>query len=199
MEKSVSFDQLKELLKEDRTIRRFVNSRPIEREELERIVELVRYCASGRNVQALRYLIINDKEECEKVFPLLKWAGYYTDWDGPSPEERPVAYLVQCLDTTFGPNPLCDDGLQLQTLTLGARTRGIGGCIIKSFNAPGLKQIFNLPDNIDARYVLALGYPAETPLLVDMPVDGDFKYFRRAEDGQHCVPKRSLAELLIGK
>ena len=44
--------------------------------------------------------------------------------------------------------------------------------------------------------MLALGYPKEDVRIVDMAADGDFKYYRDADDTQ-CVPKRFLADLLI--
>lgn len=191
-----AFRDLRKLLAKDRTVRRFINDKPIGRDTLTELVDLTRLCASGRNAQPLRYRLVCNPDECAKIYPLLKWAGYYTYWDGPEAAERPVAYMVQCLDTTLGNDVLCDDGLQLQTITLGARTLGIGCCIIKAFNAPALAEALGIPDRYKPRYVLALGYPADEPIIVDMPSDGDFRYFRR-EDGRHCVPKRPLSDLII--
>lgn len=188
------FDHLRRLLMEDRSIRRFDQSRAISRDVLTRLVELTRYCASGRNLQPLRYRPVCTPDECAAVFPLLAWAGYLKDWAGPEQGERPTAYLVQCLDTELGENCLCDDGLQLQAITLGARALGIGGCIIKAFNAPKLKEVLGLDPRFAPRYVLALGYPVEKVEIEDM--DGDFKYYRSA-DGVHHVPKRPLGELII--
>lgn len=190
-----NFNLFRELLLSNRSIRRFDNSRPIPRAELERLVELTRYCASGRNLQPLRYRIVCTADECAALFPALAWAGYYKDWDGPAPAERPVAYLVQCLDTSLTDNPLCDEGLQLEAVTLGASAMGIHGCIIKAFNAATVKAVLHLPDSMKPCYVLALGYPAETARIVDM-TDGDYRYFRNDADEQ-CVPKRPLSELLI--
>lgn len=182
---------------ENRTVRRFRNI-PVNYSNLQKLVELTRYCASGRNAQQLRYRIVSADCEKTQVFPLLKWAGYFPDWDGPEPSERPEAYLIQCLDTDLGKDVLCDDGLQLEAITLGARTLGLGSCIIKSFNAPKLAEVLELPANMLPRYVLALGYPAETVKIEDMDgtASADFKYYR-TEDGIHHVPKRPLSELLI--
>lgn len=196
----MTFENLKTLLERDRSVRRFDNSRSIDTETLSRLVELTRYCASGRNLQPLKYLMINDPHDCEQMYPLMKWAGYLSDWDGPVPAERPTAYLVQCLDTDYGESLLCDDGLQLQAITLGAIALGIGGCIIKSFNAPKLKEIFGLDPNLEPRYVLALGYPVEEIVIEDTvgTKDADIKYYR-TPDGVHHVPKRPLAELTVPK
>lgn len=192
------FDEFRQLLADDRSIRRFDQLKSISRETLENLVELTRYCASGRNMQPLRYRIISSPEECELVFPHLAWAGYLPEWDGPCEGERPTAYLIQCLDTRYGINCLCDDGLQLQAITLGARSLGIGSCIIKAFNAPKIKAVLNLPDGKEPRYVLALGYPAESVVIENMSgnPDDDVKYYRTA-DGIHHVPKRPISELII--
>lgn len=182
----------------DRTVRRFQEERNVSVDTLERLVELTRYCPSGRNAQPLRYVLITSEEDRGKIYPLLKWAGYFKDWDGPEKGERPAAYLIQCLDTKFGKECLCDDGLQLEAITLGMHTLGLGGCIIKAFNAPKLAEVLNLDSRYAPRYVLALGYPAEEVTIEDMPLDdnADFKYYR-TPDAVHHVPKRRLEQLII--
>ncbi len=190
------FQILKELLEADRTVRRFDASRPVAHETLRELVGLTRFCASGRNAQPLRYRLVTDPDECARLFPALAWAGYYKEWPGPDEHERPTAYMVQCLDTELGKDCLCDDGLQLQAITLGATAKGLAGCIIKSFNKVTVVNALNIPERYTPRYVLALGYAAEKVKLVDMGPDGDFKYYRDSEWTQ-CVPKRALSELII--
>lgn len=195
MEKAI-FTQIEAILKADRSVRRFDESRAVDPHQLRALVGLTRYCASGRNLQPLRYRIVSDREECAALFPALAWAGYYTDWAGPAEGERPVAYIVQCLDTSLTTNPMCDEGLNLQAITLGATALGLGGCIIKAFKREMVEKALGLPAHLEPRYVLALGYPAEKVRIVDLGSDGDYKYYRDGDDTQ-CVPKRSLDELLV--
>lgn len=190
-----SFIKFEELLKADRSIRRFDTSREIGEEMLTKLVELTRYCSSGRNLQPLRYRIAAAEEDRNALFPLLAWAGYLTDWPGPEPSERPTGYLVQCIDTDLAKDCLCDDGLQLQSITLGARTLGIGACILKAFDPKKVAAALSIPDRYVPRYVVALGYPVEKVEIEDMK-DGDIKYYRTA-DATHHVPKRTLGELII--
>lgn len=194
------FEILTELLKKDRSYRRFDESYKIDFDTLKKLVGLTRYCASGRNLQPLKYYIVNKEEKCDQIFPLLKWAGYLTDWDGPEKGERPVAYLVQCLDTELTKNYLCDDGLQLQAITLGAIAEGLGCCIIKSFNVLKLKEVLSLSDNLSPLYVLAIGKPVEEVVIEETEDDNDasIKYYRTT-DGIHHVPKRPLGSLIINK
>lgn len=194
------FEMLRELMMSNRTVRRFEESREVDTHTLERLVELTRYCPSGRNMQPLRYVIINDAERKREVFPLLKWAGYFKDWDGPEVGERPAAYLVQCLDTQYGCDCLCDDGLQLEAITLAMHTLGLAGCIIKAFNVKGLSEVLGLDERYAPRYVLAIGYPAEEVVIEEMgaTAEENYKYYR-TPDGIHHVPKRPLSELIIRK
>lgn len=190
------FDLLSQLLKNDRSVRRFDHSKKVSNKTLRELVSLTRYCASGRNLQPLKYYLVSSDQECEAVFPTLLWAGYYKDWDGPAPEERPTGFIVQCLDTELTKTLLCDDGLQLQAISLGATAMGLGRCIIKAFDAPALAKILSLPDHLKPRYVYAVGVPAEEVRLTELTSDGDIKYFRDECDRQ-CVPKRSLDDILI--
>ena len=193
-----TFDILRDLLKYDRSIRRFNNRNRIEKETLEKLVELTRYCSSGRNLQPLRYRIVCDSEECKTLFPCLKWAGYLPDWDGPVESERPAAYLVQCIDTELADDCLCDDGLHLQAMTLGATALGLGACIVKAFNVIETQNILDIPKRYKPLYIVALGEPVEKVVLEDTDgsTDADIRYYRTS-DQIHHVPKRPLKELLI--
>lgn len=184
-----------DLLIKNRSYRRYFQSIRIPGGELKELVGLTRLCASARNAQSLKYVIVDSEEMCAKVFPLLAWAGYLTDWAGPAEGERPAAYLIQMLDTCIVENCLCDDGIQAQTILLGAAEKGWGGCIVKAFKNEPLKQVLNLPDYLKVMYVIALGKPKETVVIEPMKTGDDFKYWR---DGQevHHVPKRDVEELI---
>lgn len=194
----MDFESLKKLIIADRTVRRFEEDVTVPEEVLESLVELTRYCHSGRNAQPLKYVLVASKEACQEVYPLLKWAGYFADWDGPEEGERPAAYLVQCLDTYYGKACLCDDGLQLEAISLGMTSLGLGGCIIKAFNAPKLSEVLGIDPRYEPRYVMAMGIPKERVKIEDMSgeEDADFKYYRTT-DLIHHVPKRPLSELVL--
>lgn len=188
---------LKELLQKNRSYRRFRQEERLSEEELAEWVGYVRWCASGRNAQALRYAVVWEEERCARIFPLLAWAGYLTDWPGPEEGERPAAYLVQLLDTRIVRDCLCDDGIQIQTILLRAAEKGYGGCIIRAFQREALRDLLALPDYMEIRYVLALGRPGETVVLEEMQGE-DFRYWRDAQ-GVHHVPKRKKEDLIYRK
>ena len=198
LDKKVLYDLFAGLLMSARSIRRFEGDREVGFDVLKSLVDLTRYCSSGRNLQPLKYRIVADRCEALRVYPLLKWAGYLPEWDGPEECERPTAYLVQCLDTRLSSSCLCDDGLQLQAITLGATALGLSCCIIKAFNSPKLAEVLELEEWAEPRYVVAIGYPKEEVRIVETngELGADIKYYRDAA-GVHYVPKRRLQELLI--
>ncbi len=186
---------IKEIVKKNRTYRRFDNSVQITREEILDWIDCARYCASAKNAQPMKYIIVTERDECAELYPSLKWAGYLTEWDGPIGEERPTAYILQLLDTSISTNPLCDDGLQLQAITMAAVEAGFGACIFKSFNNATLRTQFKLPEHLQIQYVVALGKPVEE--VVIEPISGDDYKYWRTEDQKHHVPKRPLTEIVL--
>jgi len=186
----------KDLAKKNRSFRRFDEQYAIDRNMLIELVELARYAASGRNAQPLKYFLSDDIVLNELIFSTLAWAGYLKDWPGPEKGERPSAYIIVLLDHDISDNFLCDDGIAMQNILLGAVEKGLGGCIIRSINKSRLSVILNLPERFEIIDVVALGKPVETVVITNVGEDGDIKYFRDG-NGVHYVPKRLLDELIV--
>lgn len=186
---------VRDALIRNRSYRRFYQETEISDKDLLTIADAARLSPSGKNIQALKFLLSNDRELNSRIFTTLAWAGYLTDWDGPEEGERPSAYIVQLLDTDLAANIMCEDGITAQSMLLQAVELGYGGCIIAAVKRKELKDILNLPDNLVIRNVIALGKPKETVVIEEMD-NGDFKYWRDA-DGVHHVPKRKLEDIVI--
>ncbi len=187
---------LRDLVIRNRSYRRFDESHRIPRETLVELVDLARHTASAANRQPLKYLLSNDPRTNERIFPCLAWAAYLTDWPGPAPGERPTAYIVLLVDTRITKDWWCDDGIAAQTILLGAVERGLGGCMIGAVQRERLRQALGIPEHLLIRLVIALGKPAETVVIEDLPPGGDIRYWRDAQ-GVHHVPKRRLEELIL--
>ena len=114
-----------------------------------------------KNLQPLKYRIVVDEDEKRGIYPYLAWAGYYKDWDGPKKGENLRHIFVQCMDSRLAKDCLCDDGLQLQAITLGAAAMGVGGCIIKSFNADKISEILKLGKDFSPSLRAGIGAPKE--------------------------------------
>jgi len=187
---------LYDLIHKTRSYRRFKEHEPIEMESLRKLIELARLGGSARNVQPLKYILINAPAVNARVFPNLGWAGYLKDWPGPGEGERPAAYIICLLDTRLSREAECDLGIATQNILLGACEIGLGGCRIASIS-PRLRQVLELDDHLQILLVIALGRPVETVSLEQRKSTDDIKYWRDA-DGVHHVPKRPLQEIIAG-
>lgn len=190
---------IKNLVMENRSYRRFFQDEKISMDTLKELVNLGRLSPSGKNVQPLRYLLINDEEENERVFPHLKWAGYLKDWDGPIEGEKPSAYIIIMWEKAL-PTPrdiaLCDLGLATQSILLGAREKGLGGCIFWSFSRKDIEENFNIDDKYEILQVIAIGKPKEKVVIDEIDKNDDIQYWRD-ENSVHHVPKRKLGDIII--
>ena len=187
---------VKELVRQSRSYRRFQESHGIAMEVLEGLVDLARLSPSGRNLQPLKFMPCNDPEWNARIFPELAWAGYLPEWDGPRPGERPSAYLVVLGDQTITKEFGVDPGIACQSILLGAADQGLGGCIIGSVKRDRLRQVLGIPAHLEILLVIALGRPVEEVRIEPMGPDGDVKYWRDAA-GVHHVPKRALKDMLV--
>lgn len=188
---------LTDLLKKNRSYRRFYQKQEITKDVLENLIELTRYTPSGGNQQPLKYRLVCQPEENQRVFETLKWAAALPDWDGPDEGERPAAYIVILCDQTISSKAQWDEGIAAQTILLGAVEAGLGGCILGSVNRPLLAEYLGLnQEQFAVSLVLALGKPKEKVSIVPVTKDGSVTYYRD-ENRAHYVPKRELPDLLV--
>ncbi len=188
---------MQDLVRKNRSYRRFHQDVAIELSTLRELVDLARLSASGANIQPLKYVLACTPDRNALVFPHLAWAGYLRDWKGPDQGERPSAYIIVLGDTEIKKGFGVDHGIAAQSILLGATEKGLGGCIIASIDKVALREAMD----IDARYeillVLALGQPKETVVVEPVGPDGDIKYWRDDEQVHH-LPKRALDDIIVG-
>jgi nitroreductase len=185
-----------ELIKGNRSYRRFHQETPVSRETLLELVNLARLSASAANLQPLKYFLSWEPEINAVIFSCLAWAAYLKDWPGPAEGERPAAYLVILGDTEISKNFGCDHGIAAQSILLGAREKGLGGCLLGSIQRDRLRELLQIPDHLEILLVLALGRPQETVVLEEVGPEGRIKYWRD-EAGVHHVPKRRLEDIIL--
>ena len=177
-----------------RTIRKFKQEK-IDPEILKKIVNAGRLAPSAANLQPLEYLIIDDEELKKKVFPNLAWAGYIKPEGDPGENERPAAYIIILADKKINPAPERDIGASVENMNLTSQEEGIGCCWIGAFKAKEINNIINVPANLSAELILAMGYPLEKPESEDMERGSSIKYYKD-DSGTLHVPKRRLKDIL---
>ncbi len=185
---------MKDLVQKNRSYRRFYEEKKITEKQVRELIDIARMTPSGANKQSIRYMYTCTQEENNKVFPYLRWAGYYQDWDGPEEGERPTAYII--LLCKNGVNAPQDEGIIGQTILLSATEEGMGGCFIANVDRAGLAEAIQVPDGYQIKLVIALGYPKEKVVIDEISESDDIKYYRDG-DQTHHVPKIKLEDLII--
>lgn len=188
---------IRDLILSNRSCRRFDEGFAIERRTLEELVDLARLSPSAANLQPLKYILSCEPEKNARIFAHLAWAAYLKDWGGPAPGERPSAYLVILGDTTINNTFGCDHGIAAQSILLGAREKGLAGCMIGLIRREELRRTLEIPAPYEILLVIALGKPREQVVIDTVGPTGDIRYWRD-DAGVHHVPKRSLQELILG-
>lgn len=182
-----------ELITSRRTIRRF-KQRPISAELLNKLVNAGRLAPSGANLQPLEFIVVNDTEVVNRVFPALKWAGYIAPAGNPPEGKRPMAYVVVLINTEIRSNGgEVDAAAAMENMILTALEEGVGSCWMGAIDRDQLRLLFNVPPYYQIDSVLALGYPDESPIVE--AVQDSIKYWKD-EQGVLHVPKRNLSAMV---
>ena len=189
---------IRDLIIENRSCRRFYQEVAIELKTLRELVDLARLSASAANRQPLKYIPTSDPQKNALIFRCPGWAGALKDWPGPSEGERPSAYIIVLGDTEIGKAFFeVDAGIATQSILLGAREKGLGGCMHRSVKRDELSKALGIAPRYEILYVISLGKPKEKVVLETVGPDGDYKYWRDSESVHH-VPKRRLDDIIIG-
>ena len=187
---------LNELIKKNRSYRRYDSSHFVSVETIKSLVNNARLSPSAANLQPLRYVIVNSKIKTEKLFESLKWAAYLKEWRGPSPDERPNSYIIILGDKQFAKYHSVDAGIAAQSILLSAVEIGLGGCIFASGDKERIRKEFEISDDYEFLLVIAIGKPKEEVVLTEIEEGADIKYWRD-ESSVHYVPKRKLDDIIF--
>lgn len=179
-----------DIILQRRTIRIFQNKK-ISRKILKKLVNAARLAPSARNLQPLEYLVVDDKELCEKIFENVYFGGQVEKLR--TKENKPKAYILVLVNKKIkSENFEHDVGLAVENILLAAWEEKIGSCILGAIEREKIAKIFNLPSHYHLDLIVALGYPAEKPIVVQ----DKNKHYWRDERGVLHVPKRPLDEIL---
>jgi nitroreductase len=176
-----------------RTVRQF-KPEPVPRTLLERLVDTGRLAPSAANRQPLEFVVVDDGEVCDRMFPCMKWAAYIAPEGDPKPGQEPTAYVVVLVNTEVRDKMYeWDSGAAVENILLAAWEEKVGSCWLISIDRERIRDILGVPGIYLVDSVIALGYPAEEPVTEDL-VDS-FKYWKD-ESGRLHVPKRRLADVI---
>lgn len=190
-------EQVEHTLRSRRSIRSY-RKKDVEREKITKLIDMARYAPSGHNSQPVRWRIIYDRQEVQKL------AAHVVDWMRFLLKEQKEFALSFRMDRLVkgwdaGTDPICRNAphlivthapkengaapaactIALSYLDLAAPSFGLGTCWAGYFNNaanvwPPLQEALDLPDGDRCFGSMMLGYP---------------RY------GYHRLPKRNEAHI----
>ena len=169
-----------------RTIRLF-QQKMVPDDEIRYLIDAACLASCGANRQPLRYRVIRRPELVKAVFEHTRYAALVHPRRTPQwGISAPPVFIAVCAK-----NPSAvDAGAAIQSMEMAAWNHGIGCCWIGSF-APAEVNALLRADDLPVRYLVAVGYPAEDPVVERIGADGSPAYYLDDSDTLH-VPKYSV-------
>lgn len=145
----------------NRTSVRKFQTKKIEPEVLKQILQAGFSAPSAKNTQPWEFLIVQNPQTLEKM-------SSFTPYATPI-KNAPLGMLV-CANINCNPFiDYCEQDCAAATenMLIAAKKLGIGSCWIGVYpnaeRVEPIRQYFSLPENIVPLWMIAFGYPAETP------------------------------------
>ena len=174
-----------------RTIRLY-RQQPISDELLRHLLELARVSPAASNLQRLRYIVCRTQDKVAQVFPHTGWAGLVKPRRTPvAGETAPTAFIAVLAPENANAIVHADAGAAIMAMLLGAKDAGLGACWLGSFKQQEVREILEVPAGMTILYLVALGYPAEQPMQIDVSSADKVAYFINS-DGVLTVPKLTV-------
>jgi len=175
-----------------RTVRLF-EQKPVPYEMLERCVDAGRLAPSARNLQVLEYVVVDSDGPLDAMFRCMGFGGGLDK--GELKVKGPMAYVVILINKDIPSNwAKHDSAMAAQNVMLTACEQGLGSCVLAKINRKAIMELLEVPDRYETDLVVALGYPAEEP-VVEPAGQGKTGYYRDREGRLH-IPKRRLADVM---
>ncbi len=153
------------LLKSRRSIRIY-QDKPVPRDLLLQILEAGRWAPTGANLQPWHFIVVTDSETRKRIGD----AARFFFIKSSHVEKAPVV-LVLGFDTRKGKYGRYDATLAGGNMMTMATSYGLGTCWIGAFDEPKVKEILEIPKDIEVVGLITLGYSdesAEIPSRVEL-------------------------------
>ena len=185
--------KLYDLIVTRRSIRQF-KPESLSKKVLRRLVNAARLAPSAANLQPLEFIVVDDRKIDKKIFSCLKWAAYIAPEGNPKPGQEPAAYVIILANTKIRDRSFERDvGAAIENMIIAAKEETVGSCWLVSIDRSRVQQILNIPREYKIDSILALGYPAEKPVIEEMKES--VKYWKDKEGKLH-VPKRKFEDVI---
>lgn len=182
-------EQVAQFLKSRRSIRTF-KKKPVDRADLEWMLDVARYAPSAHNLQPVRWKIISDQDVIEQLTTcIVDWMdahklfpGVVRAWRTQHDDKvlRHAPHLVVAYAPIDGESPSADCSIACTYLELAGHSKGIGACwagfLMNAVeHTDHINKVLNIPDGFRIYGALMLGYtkfryymiPERNPAQVD--------------------------------
>jgi len=140
-----------------RSIRKFKPDVP-EIRLVEEILEAGARAPSGGNCQPWRFIVITDKKTINLV-------TLFSPGFANHPTKPPLLLAVCSTQEGYGEGQtprmkaMLDTYLAAENIAIAAVAKGLGTVMVSSFPEKEIKEILEVPENVDLALLIALGYP----------------------------------------
>ncbi len=183
---AITAEQIKSYFPMRRSIRRY-KQQPVDRKTLEQLLDVVRYAPSGINQQAIRWIVVYNKEEVRKLTSMtidimrqmvkdkspmaamMNFQNMVSAWEqGKDIVCRNAPHLVIAYGRKENRIAPVDAIIAMAHFDLAAPAFGLGSCSAGYFGiianlSPALRQALGIPGDCVHLGTLLTGYPQYTP------------------------------------
>ena len=152
-----------------RMVRRF-EDRPLERDDLTRILDAGRHAASSKNEQKWDFIVVEDRARLKRLAEVGPYGGHLARAAAavalvtPDPQRSGVSQSV-----------VWDVGMAAENMMLAAWDLGIGSCPATVYDQAIARDVLGFPEDRFCGWVLSFGYPANLGDLTRPPRAGGRK------------------------
>lgn len=166
-------------IKSRRSVRRF-SDKPVSEQDIEKILDAVRYSPSWANMQCWRFIVVRDKEKIKQLSEMsyvesfLKPMGYKANPATKGISEAPVV-IIACADPSKSGKIwdqtyyMTDIGIATQTLMLAVRALDLGTVFVGIFDEDRVRNLLEIPSNIRVVGIFPIGHVPEDKKDAKMP------------------------------
>ena len=145
-----------ELAKERYSCRSF-DKREVEKEKIELILEAARVAPTAVNYQPQRILVLTEKEKLAKLSECTRYG-----WNAP-------VIMIICYDKNISwkrkfdgrDEGEIDASIVTTHMMLQAQDLGLGTTWIGYFDPDKVREVYEIPENLEIVAILPIGYPSE--------------------------------------
>jgi nitroreductase len=153
-----------------RSVRRFKPD-PVERSEMEKIVEAGRLAATANNLQPWEFVVVTKEAMRKKIAGIADYGKFIA--------QAPVCIVTFCKDTKYY---LEDGSAATQNMLVAARALNLGSCWVagdKKTYAEEIRSLLGMPEGFKLISLIALGHPTEFPSGADKRPLKDLLHWER--------------------